>query len=117
MYAIVKSGGKQYRIQEGEVLRVEKLPGKVGDEITFDTVLMFADEEHIDIGRPLIEDVAVKGHIVEQGKYRKIIVFKYKRRKRYRKKQGHRQRYTAVQIDRIGLNAPEISDTTEVESV
>jgi len=117
MYAIIRSGGKQYRTQEGGFLRVEKLPGNVGDEIIFDKVLMFADGENVDIGRPLLEDVAVKGHIVEQGKHRKIIVFKYKKRKRYRKKQGHRQQYTAVRIDQIGLRTTETSETAEVENV
>ena len=116
MYAIIGSGGKQYRTEEGEFLRVEKLAGEVGDEIIFDKVLMFADGENVDIGKPLLEDVMVKGHIIEQGKYRKIIVFKYKKRKRYRKTQGHRQRYTAVHIDSIGLKASEIPETAEVEN-
>ncbi|MDM8541404.1 50S ribosomal protein L21 [Desulfococcaceae bacterium HSG9] len=115
MYAIIGSGGKQYRTEEGEFVRVEKLAGEVGDEIIFDKVLMFADGENVNIGRPLLEDVAVKGHIIEQGKYRKIIVFKYKRRKRYRRKQGHRQRYTAVRIDSIGAKASESSEAAEVE--
>ena len=117
MYAIIGSGGKQYRTEEGEFVRVEKLAGEVGDEIIFDKVLMFADGENVDIGKPLLEDVMVKGHIIEQGKYRKIIVFKYKRRKRYRKKQGHRQQYTAVRIDSIGLKASESPEAAEVENV
>jgi len=117
MYAIIRSGGKQYRTQEGEFLRVEKLPGNVGDEIIFDKVLMFADGDNVDLGRPLLENFAVKGHIVEQGKHRKIIVFKYKKRKRYRRKQGHRQQYTAVRIDHIGLKASETPEATEVENV
>ena len=100
--------------QEGGFLRVEKLPGKVGDEITFDKVLMYADGENVDIGRPLLQDVTVKGHIIEQGKHRKIIVFKYKKRKRYRKKQGHRQQYTAIRIDHIGLQAAKTAETAEV---
>ncbi len=107
MYAIIGSGGKQYRTAEGEFVRVEKLPGEVGDEVIFDKVLMFNDGEYVDIGRPLLEYVVVKGHIIEQGKYRKIIVFKYKKRKRYRKKQGHRQQYTAVRIDSIDLKTSE----------
>ena len=116
MYAIIGSGGKQYRTEEGEFLRVEKLAGEVGDEIIFDKVLMFADGENVDIGKPLLEDVMVKGHIIEQGKYRKIIVFKYKRRKRYRRTQGHRQQYTAVRIDSIGLKTSAASETVEVEN-
>ena len=102
MYAVVGSGGKQYRIQEGETFRIEKIPGDVGTDVAFDKVLMFSDGENVKIGQPVLDDVAVQGHIVEQGKARKIIVFKYKKRKRYRRKQGHRQQFTAVRIDRIG---------------
>jgi len=101
MYAIVDSGGKQYRVKEGDILKVEKLAGEVGDNVSFDKILMFSDDENVNIGTPLLEDVAVNGHIVEQGKAKKIIVFKYKRRKRYRRKQGHRQQFTAVKIDSI----------------
>ena len=101
MYAIVNSGGKQYKICRGDVLKVEKIPGEVGGQVAFDKVLMYSDGQTVDIGRPILDNVTVKGHIVEQGKARKIIVFKYKRRKRYRRKQGHRQQYTAVQIDSI----------------
>jgi len=101
MYAIVDSGGKQYRVKEGDILKVEKLAGEVGDNVSFDKILMFSDDENVNIGTPLLEDVTVNGHIVEQGKAKKIIVFKYKRRKRYRRKQGHRQQFTAVKIDNI----------------
>ncbi|MCP4104772.1 MAG: 50S ribosomal protein L21 [Desulfobacteraceae bacterium] len=102
MYAVVHSGGKQYKVQKGEILRVEKLPGEVGSKVSFGRVLMFSDGENVRIGQPVLDDVTVEGHIVEQGKHKKIIVFKYKRRKRYRKKQGHRQQYTAIRIDNIG---------------
>ena len=101
MYAVVESGGKQYKVVEGDTLRVEKLPGEVGQEIAFDNVLLFSDGENVKIGQPVLSDVAVSGHIVEQGKAAKIIVFKYKRRKRFRRKQGHRQQYTAIKIDKI----------------
>jgi large subunit ribosomal protein L21 len=101
MYAIVNTGGKQYKIQQGDVLRVEKIPGEVGSPVSFDKVLMFSDGENVNIGRPVLDNVAVKGHIVEQGKGKKIVVFKYKRRKRYRRKLGHRQQYTAIKIDSI----------------
>ena len=116
MYAVVNTGGKQYKVRQGEILRVEKLPGDVGSPVTFDRVLMFADGEDVSIGQPVLDNVAVEGHIVEQGKAKKIIVFKYKRRKRYRRKQGHRQEFTAVQIDSItdkgakAGKAAEISD-------
>ena len=101
MYAVVATGGKQYKVQQGQTLRVEKLPGQVGEPITFDRVLMVADGEEVNIGTPVVDNASVTGHIVEQGKAKKIVVFKYKRRKRYRRKQGHRQQYTAVKIDSI----------------
>ena len=101
MYAIIGTGGKQYKVNEGEILRVEKIPGEAGDSVSFDKVLMFSDGKTVNIGRPLLDNVMVKGHIVQQEKAKKIIVFKYKRRKRYRKKQGHRQQLTAVMIDNI----------------
>ena len=101
MYAIVNTGGKQYKVCQGEVLRIEKIPGDVGSPVSFDKVLMFSDGENVNIGQPMLDNVTVNGHIVEQGKAKKIIVFKYKKRKRYRKKQGHRQQYTAVRIDSI----------------
>lgn len=101
MYAVVSTGGKQYKVREGDTLRVEKLPGEVGDEVTFDDILMFSENDEVKLGRPTLEGAAVRGHIVEQGKAKKIIVFKYKRRKRFRRKQGHRQRFTAVRIDSI----------------
>ncbi len=101
MYAIIGTGGKQYKIHEGEILRVEKIPGEAGDFVSFDQVLMFSDGKTVNIGRPLLDNVVVKGHIVQQEKAKKIIVFKYKKRKRYRKKQGHRQQLTAIMIDNI----------------
>ena len=104
MYAVVSSGGKQYKVQKGEILRVEKISGDIGVPVSFDKVLMFSDGENVNIGQPVLENVSVNGHIVEQDKAKKIIVFKYKRRKRYRRKQGHRQQYTAVKIDDILQN-------------
>jgi large subunit ribosomal protein L21 len=101
MYAVVKTGGKQYKVQEGDTLRVEKLAGQVGDTISIDKVLLFADGDDLRIGQPHVDNVAVKAQIVEQGKANKILVFKYKRRKRYRRKQGHRQPFTALKIERI----------------
>jgi large subunit ribosomal protein L21 len=101
MYAIMTSGGKQYRVQEGDVLRLEKLDGDVGASVSFDQVLMVSDGEEVQLGRPVLEGATVHAHIVEQDKAKKILVFKYKRRKRYRRKQGHRQPYTAVRIDKI----------------
>ena len=101
MYAVVSTGGKQYKVEEGDIVRVEKISGDVGSSITFDKILIISDGDKVNIGAPALEKAMVQGHIVEQGKAKKIIVFKYKRRKRYRRKQGHRQPYTAVKIDSI----------------
>jgi large subunit ribosomal protein L21 len=101
MYAVVATGGKQYRVEAGEILRVEKLAGEVGADVAFERVLMLTDGETVRIGQPFVEGASVKGHIVEQGKNKKVLVFKFKRRKRYRRKQGHRQLFTAVKIDTI----------------
>lgn len=101
MYAVISSGGKQYRVSEGDTIRVEKIPGEVGTKVSFDEILMVSDENKVMIGQPTLANVTVSGHIVEQGRRKKIIVFKYKRRKGYRKKKGHRQDYTALRIDAI----------------
>lgn len=101
MYAVVSAGGKQYKVQKGETLRIEKIPGEVGSKVVFDQVLMVADGESIRIGQPVIAKAAVQASIVEQDRAKKILIFKYKRRKRYRRKQGHRQPYTAIRIDGI----------------
>ena len=101
MYAVVATGGKQYRVEEGETIRIEKLTGQVGDQVAFDQVLMIGDGENVRIGQPVVEGATVKASIVEQGKNKKILVFKYKRRKRYRRKQGHRQQFTAVKVNAI----------------
>jgi large subunit ribosomal protein L21 len=101
MYAVIFSGGKQYRVEQGDILRIEKIDGEVGAPVAFDKVLMFSDGENIRVGTPMLNDISVQGHIVEQGKAKKIIVFKYKRRKRFRRKQGHRQLYTEIKIDTL----------------
>jgi len=115
MYAVVNTGGKQYKVQQGEVLRIEKIPGDVGNPVNFDRILMFSDGDNVSIGQPVLDNVAVEGHIVEQGKAKKIIVFKYKRRKRYRRKQGHRQEYTAVLIDSIKEAGAEAEEALPAE--
>ena len=102
MYAIIQTGGKQYRVAPGDVLRVERLPGERGDAVQLDQVLLVTDDGgEIRVGTPLVENASVKGEIVRQGKGKKILVFKKKRRKNYRRKQGHRQLFTAVQIQEI----------------
>jgi large subunit ribosomal protein L21 len=113
MYAVLNSGGKQYKVQKGEVLKVEKISGDVGSSVTFDRVLMFSDGENVSIGQPVLDSVSVEGHIVEQGKARKIIVFKYKRRKRFRRKNGHRQEFTAVLIDSIKAKGTKAAKAAE----
>ena len=101
MYAVLSTGEKQYKVEEGDVLRIEKISGEVGTAVSFDKVLMFSDGEKVRVGTPLLDGISVSGRIVEQDKAKKILVFKYKRRKNYRRKQGHRQPYTAVKIDSI----------------
>lgn len=102
-YAVIATGGKQYKVQEGDIVKVERFDGEVGSPVTFENVLMHSGPEQQTIGTPVLENAVVKGHIVDQGKQRKIFVFKYKRRKGYRRRQGHRQPYTAVKIDEISI--------------
>lgn len=104
MYAIFRSGGKQYQAAPGAVLRLERISGEIGDTLTFDQVLAFADGDQMEVGKPTLADHAVTARIVEQSRARKIVIFKHKRRKDYRKKIGHRQFYTAVRVEAI--NAP-----------
>jgi large subunit ribosomal protein L21 len=101
MYAVIKTGGKQFQVSEGDVIQVEKLEGQPGDTVEIDEVLMLRTDDEIKIGTPMVEGVAVSGTIVDQVKGKKIIVYKFKRRKDYRRKQGHRQRYTNLRIDSI----------------
>ena len=101
MYAVIRTGGKQYRVAQGELLQIDKINGEVGQSVEFTEVLMLANGERIEIGRPVLGDSKVVGEIVEQGKGKKIVIFKSKRRKGYRKKQGHRQQYTILKIKEI----------------
>uniref|UniRef100_A0A7V6A569 Large ribosomal subunit protein bL21 n=1 Tax=Desulfobacca acetoxidans TaxID=60893 RepID=A0A7V6A569_9BACT len=101
MFAIVQTGGKQYRVSPGDILRVEYLPGERGDEVLIEQVLLVADGDAIQVGQPLVAGARVVSEILRQGKAKKIIVFKKKRRKKYRLKQGHRQLYTALEIKEI----------------
>lgn len=104
MYAVIETGGKQYRVQEGDVITVEKLNAEAGDKVTFDKVLLMSDGKEVKVGTPYL-DAAVTGSVVENGRGQKVIIFKYKAKKDYRKKQGHRQPYTMVQIDALGGEA------------
>ena len=101
MYAVVRTGGKQVRVTPGYAVRVEKLPGAVGESIELDQVLLVAGEGETRVGTPLVEGVKVVGTITDQGRGPKIIVFKMKRRKGYRRKMGHRQDYTEIRVDSI----------------
>ena len=103
MYAIVKTGGKQYQVSAGDQLMVEKLEGNIGDSVEFDEVLLIADGESVSVGRPVVEGAKVTATITEQGKHRKIKVFKRKRRKGYRLMKGHRQPYTALKVSDISM--------------
>ena len=103
MYAVIKTGGKQHRVSEGETLSVEKIVGSKGDEVVFDEVLMVADEGDVRVGRPVVEGAKVVGVIMEQKKGKKINVFKMKRRKGYHKKTGHRQQLTSMKIKQISI--------------
>ena len=101
MYAIIRTGGKQYRVQPGDVVRVEHLDGDVGQSVTLGDVLLLAGEGEPRVGNPLLAGVAVRGTVVEQERSAKVRVFKYKKRKHYRRTRGHRQAFTAVRIDAV----------------
>ena len=101
MYAVIQTGGKQYRVQPGDTVYLEKLAGEPGDAIEFDEVLLVADDQQVAVGRPHVEGARVTGEIVEQGRGDKLIVYKFRHRKNYRRKTGHRQAYTAVKINAV----------------
>ena len=101
MYAIIQTGGKQYRVSEGDVLSVEKLTAAEGEEVVFDQVLTVVADGDVKIGKPVLEGAKVTAKVVEHGKGEKILVFKYKAKSNYRKRQGHRQPYTKVEISKI----------------
>lgn len=101
MYAIIRTGGKQYQVAAGDRLKVEKLEGEVGSTVELQDVLLVVNGDNVSVGRPLVEGAKVSATIVEQGRQKKIIVFKKKRRKGYQVKRGHRQFYTALNINTI----------------
>lgn len=102
MYAIIETGGKQYKLSEGEVLKVEKLPAEVGDKYVLDQVLLVKDDSgNVKVGTPVVENAKVTVTVMEQGRGKKLIVYKYKRRKNSRKKQGHRQAFTRIKVETI----------------
>jgi large subunit ribosomal protein L21 len=101
MYAIIETGGKQYKVAEGVVLKVEKLAGTAGDKLTLDQVLMIQDDNGTKIGTPVVPGAQVIVEVIEQGRERKIDVFKFKKRKNYRRHQGHRQAFTKIKVEKI----------------
>ena len=101
MYAVIKAGGKQYKVSAGEKLRIESVPADVGAEITLDQVLLVADGDNVTMGTPLVSGAAVKAKVLSHGRGEKIKIFKLRRRKHYRKTLGHRQNYTEIQISGI----------------
>lgn len=101
MYAVIKTGGKQYRVAAGQTLKIETVAGDVGSAITLDKVLMVADGDKLNVGKPLINGASVQATIVAHGRHDKVKIFKMRRRKHYQKHQGHRQNYTEIRIDGI----------------
>jgi large subunit ribosomal protein L21 len=101
MYAVIQTGGKQYRAEPGQTLWVEKLAGNAGDKVSFDQVLLVANDGKVAVGKPTVSGATVSGSIVEQGLGEKLVVFKFRRRKNYVRRNGHRQELTAVKIDSI----------------
>lgn len=101
MYAVIKTGGKQYRVSSGEKIKVEQLTADVGSQVTLDKVLMLADGDKVSIGQPLVQGAKVQATVIAHGRGDKIHIFKLRRRKHFKKQQGHRQNYTEIQINEI----------------
>ena len=101
MHAIIETGGKQYKVAEGDVLYIEKLTAEAGETVTFDKVLAVLDGDTAKFGAPTVEGAAVTANVVKNGKGKKVLVFKYKPKKNYRRRQGHRQPYTKVEITKV----------------
>ena len=101
MYAVIKTGGKQYRVVTGEKLKIEQIPADVGTEITLDQILMVGEGESVQIGTPFLTGASVKATVLSQGRHAKVMIFKMRRRKHYQKHQGHRQNFTEIRIDGI----------------
>lgn len=101
MYAVIVTGGKQYKVSEGDTLFIEKLTAEEGEAVTFDQVLMVGNGENVTVGAPAVEGATVEAKVLKNGKAKKIYVFKMKRKKNYRRKKGHRQPFTKVEITKI----------------
>ncbi len=101
MYAIIETGGKQYKVEEGSIIKVEKLHKPAGEEVVFSNVLAVSKDDKLTFGNPVVNGASVKAEVIEEGKAKKIIVFKYKAKKSYKKKQGHRQPFTKIKVTSI----------------
>ena len=115
MYAIIESCGKQYKVAEGDVVFFEKLEAEEGKKVTFDNVVLVSDDKKVEVGAPYVKGVKVEGKVVSHGKGEKVLVYKYKAKKNYRRTQGHRQPYTKVEITKIKTAADkaEVKETAE----
>ena len=113
MYAIIETGGKQYKVAQGDVVFFEKLDKEEGKKVNFDKVVLLSDGEKVQVGNPYVKGIKVEGKVVSHGKGKKILVFKYKAKKNYRRTQGHRQPYTKVEITGIKLPAAKKEATAE----
>ena len=113
MYAVIEACGKQYKVTKGDVVFFEKLEAEEGKKVTFDKVVLLSDEGKVEVGAPYVKGIKVEGKVVAHGKAKKIVVFKYKAKKNYRRKQGHRQPYTKVEITAIKLPAAKKEVATE----
>ena len=115
MYAIIESCGRQYKVSEGDVVFFEKLDAEEGKKVTFDNVVLVSNDKKVEVGSPYVKGVKVEGKVVAHGKHKKIVVYKYKAKKNYRRKQGHRQPYTKVEITKIktATEKAEVKETAE----
>ena len=116
MYAIIESCGKQYKVAEGDVVFFEKLDVEEGKKVTFDNVVLVSDDKKVEVGAPYVKGVKVEGKVVSHGKGKKILVYKYKAKKNYRRTQGHRQPYTKVEITKIKTAAEKAEAKTEAKA-
>ena len=113
MYAVIEACGKQYKVTKGDVVFFEKLEAEEGKKVTFDKVVLLSDEGKVEVGAPYVKGIKVEGKVVAHGKGKKIVVFKYKAKKNYKRKQGHRQPYSKVEITAIKLPAAKKEATAE----
>lgn len=116
MYAIIESCGRQYKVAEGDVVFFEKLEAEEGKKVTFDKVVLVSDDKKVEVGAPYVKGVKVEGKVVSHGKAKKILVYKYKAKKNYRRTQGHRQPYTKVEITSIKTAAAKAEEKVETET-